>query len=465
MPDDYRTPNEIERDIEREREELAQTVGELQDRFTPEAIMRDVARGFSEHGGDISRSISRSVKENPLALTLTGVGLAWMIFGKSGKDGGDRSEADYPRPQERIAHRATPSRDGDFESYDADDDDDVDDAIIARRNRLARSAARQRVAARRGSFASSRRYAETSDWSYADVDNDYDYGDDDDGLMDRASDAAATAGDYVSSGAQGAADAARSAGDNVASGASSAARGVRSGAQSAASATGSAASAVAGGFRSAVDAVRSAAKSAADGVTDAAGSAADGVSNAANSASWRAARLRDQLAEGTENMSESARERVIHARARFIDARRRADAAARAKASKGADAVGGFIEEQPLVAGALAMAVGAALAGALPRTKREDDLFGAKSDELYDHAERVFYRERAKAEEVAKAAVNEAGDIVEEKRREADQSAPGAQSAVQKAADEVRDASARIKDAATSEAERQDLGKPEKPSS
>ena len=81
MPSDTRTSAEIERDIEQERAGLTDTLEDLQDKFSSERIIREISNQFRDHGGDIGRSVSNAVKENPLALTLTGVGLAWLMFG------------------------------------------------------------------------------------------------------------------------------------------------------------------------------------------------------------------------------------------------------------------------------------------------------------------------------------------------------------------------------------------------
>lgn len=374
MPDDVRTPDQIERDIERERARLADAFDALQDKFSPEAVVREVADGFRRHGGEIGTAVTRSVKQNPLALAVTGVGLAWLMFGRSHDD-----------PADRIRHRETrrDTRHGaygeDFESghsphpaggYAAHDRyDGATPANDARRMG-------------RGSDA----YYPA--WARLEFDDDEDRHDEDGtSLGDRASEVASSAG-----------EAARSA-------------------------------------RSAV---------------------AEGAQNAAD----RANRAGARLARGTEDLSEAARDRILAARKRAIDTAAKAEAAARRNYARGRDATTDFIEEQPLVAGALALAVGAALAGALPRTRREDEVLGATRDELFDEAERIFREERDKAERVARAAADEATAIVEEKREAADAAAPGGKSAVEAAADEVRDAGQRVAEAARQKAEDEDLGHP-----
>ncbi len=422
MSNDTRTPDQIERDIERERAELASTVDALQDKFSPEAVINEIASGFRRHGGEFGEAVTRSAKQNPLALAVTGVGLAWLIFGRSHHDPADDVRHD------RVRHYSS--------NHDRHDRD-----LAGGSGPGASFAARDRYAGAGygGSYGTTPEraarygvnYATRPAWARHDLDDD-DHDDDGRSLTGRAAETAGAAGDSLRSGAASVASGAGAAAGSVKSGASSAAGAVGSGAKSAGSA-------VAGGARSAADTVGQAARSTAD----------------------RVERARARLARGTEDMSEAARERIVTARARALDMAQQADEAARRNYARGRDAAQDFVEEQPLVAGAVALAIGAALAGALPRTKREDELIGQKRDALFDEAERIFQEERDKAERVARAAVSEAESIAKEKRDAADQAAPGSKSAVEAAADEMRDAGKRVADAAKDKAEKEKLGNPQ----
>ncbi len=96
MTNDDRSTAEIERDIERERAELQDTLQEIRDRYSVEAIARQVGRQIQEHGGDIGRSVMEQVKANPIPLALTGIGLAWLMAGRGTRtDQGYERYADY----------------------------------------------------------------------------------------------------------------------------------------------------------------------------------------------------------------------------------------------------------------------------------------------------------------------------------------------------------------------------------
>jgi len=344
---DHRSPEEIEREIERERAGLTNTIEDLQDRFSIEGVVRQISDQLREHGGDIGSAVSRSVKDNPMALALTGIGLAWMIFGS-----GDKNESARGYRGDRRTSR--------------DDDRTWDAASRDGRQHDSRPG--------RGRGMSE---SETPNWvrSY----------DSSHGRQDGQ-----TFGSKASGAGQAVSEATGRAGESLHDAGASVAEGMR-------------------GAR--------------DKVSDMAGQAAD-----------RATDLRERLSEGVESLSDEARERVIAARERAMEAR---DAAVD-YARQGRDKVVDLFEEQPLIAGALAVAVGAAIGAALPRTRTEDRYFGEQRDDLIAEAERIFAEERAKVEKVGRAVMDEAKDAI----------------------GEVKHTGQRIADAAKEEAERQALGKP-----
>ena len=193
-------------------------------------------------------------------------------------------------------------------------------------------------------------------------------------------------------------------------------------------------------------------------VKDAAASAKSAAAHTARSARDGLAAARNRIAEGTDNLTGQGRARVIAARRKAVEMRH---SAARSM-SDGSDAVADFYDRQPLVLGALALAVGAAIGGAMPRTRTEDDLMGSHSDNLFDEAERIFEEEKAKAASVAQSVKKEVKDIASETKADLDSGAPGDKSAVQAIGDKAKAAAERVADKATSEAEKKSLGKPKR---
>jgi hypothetical protein len=370
MTHDARTASEIERDIENDRSRLNDNLESLQDRFSVDGALGQIGDQLREHGGDIGQSITRTVKENPAAVALTGIGIAWMIFGgKSRRD--DMADRHARRP-----HRA--------DTYRAD-----------HRGVVSRPDPRMKGGT-----------AGLPDWAHED---------DSDTLSDRLSRSAASAREGL----------------------------------------GNAASTTSEYARNAKDGVASSMSSARDTASHRADELASNASEASHSVKERAERLRRRLSEGTENLSEEARSRVVAAREAALDARRRAADAVSARSEQASD----IYERQPLVVGALALAVGAAIAGALPRTRTEDDWVGDYSDELMRRAETVFEQEREKAAAVVSAAKDEAQTIGKEAREDLNSGAPGDKSAAQAVADKAKASGKRVADAAAKEADKKDLGK------
>ncbi|SFB85111.1 DUF3618 domain-containing protein [Tropicimonas isoalkanivorans] len=435
MPTDRRSPSEIERDIERDRSELASTISELQSRFTPEAAVNAAFGNLREHGGEFGTAIGRSAKQNPIGLALTGIGLAWLMFGRSHDEPG----AQQSGPSDRRLTTNVPEEYGYTPPRVTDRTPSPTEP-------------------RRSSYAGyygTKRTGYEPDWAVDDDEDDALYG----YPIDNAS------GHIDDSTSPSALDRAKAAGATLSSRAGSAGDAVASGAGRASDAAQSGASKVAEGVSSAASSVADGARSAARSAADAANRAGRTVSDTARSGADHAARVRARLARGTEDLSEAARERIITARRRALDARHRAAAKAQDGWNRGRDSAVEFYDEYPLVAGALAVAVGAALAASLPRTRREDELVGEYSDQLFDEAERIYLEERDKAERVAVAALEETRavakegiDAAKEQARKADESG---QSAVQKVREGVTQAGDRIATAAKDEAEKQKLGNTE----
>ncbi|WP_323790257.1 DUF3618 domain-containing protein [Thalassovita sp.] len=396
MTNDSRTPEEIEREIERERAGLTNTLDDLQDKFSVETIARQFSDQFREHGGDIGRSVTDAVKRNPIALALTGAGLAWLMAGDRapGRDRmGTRDSYDHRDPRNRT-------------NYYGDRDDHSGLPVAAQQHGVIPAGQRRDLGPQPGD--PSKPYYSGEVARSGDVPSWARHDDDDDtpGLAQRAGDAASRAGGRVSG-------AASSAGSTVAG----------------------------------------KAKGAAGAVSDAGHSVASSARDFTSSTADRAAQLRRRLAEGTEDLSEAARERVIAARESAVRAR----ASAASYGREGRDRAVDIFEDQPLVVGALALAVGAAIGAALPRSRTEDRYMGQHRDQLMADAERIFAEEKSKLGKVAQAASDEAKKVLRETKEDADAAAPGS-SAADAFVKKAKASGQRVVDAAEAEADKQKVG-------
>lgn len=194
-----------------------------------------------------------------------------------------------------------------------------------------------------------------------------------------------------------------------------------------------------------------------ESVRDTAGAVAEVVSGAAGTVRDTAIDLTGRLSHGTEGLSAEARARVLAARQAALDAR----VATEAAMQRGRQAATNFLEDQPLVVGALAVAFGAAIGGALPRSQIEDDALGDSSDRLFAEAQAVFRDERNKALAVLKAAADEAKDQIQNTKSDLGALLPDGKSAGDVIVDHLSHATDRVIDSAKDEADRQGLGRRE----
>lgn len=113
--------DDIERDIDRDRNHLSQTIRALEDKLSPGQIFDQVWTYARRNGGTFSDNLVQTVSNNPVPVIMTAVGIAWMAMGRNRTD--YRSDAwysedgDYPS---RASYGVDPS-------YDDAYGDDIDE--------------------------------------------------------------------------------------------------------------------------------------------------------------------------------------------------------------------------------------------------------------------------------------------------------------------------------------------------
>ena len=80
----HQSPAEIEREVDERRRDLTDSVNALQNRLSVETIVDDIMKSVSKNGGEVSRNLGRTVRDNPVPLLLTGIGLAWLMASSNG---------------------------------------------------------------------------------------------------------------------------------------------------------------------------------------------------------------------------------------------------------------------------------------------------------------------------------------------------------------------------------------------
>lgn len=171
------------------------------------------------------------------------------------------------------------------------------------------------------------------------------------------------------------------------------------------------------------------------------------ASRAGEAASASATAVRDRASSMADTVSHQARRVGSQAGSAARRTRFQATRAGRKVQRSFLD----LVEEQPLVVGAIGVAVGAALGALLPATRTEDEWVGPARDRVRDEAVRAGREQYQKATHVAETAYESA-------KAEAD--AQGLTPQQDKTiAERVEDVAKSATDAARSEAEKQDLGK------
>lgn len=84
-----KNPETLEREIDQQRAEIGSTLNALEQKFSPGELF-DKALGFARgNGGEFAHNLGSSLKSNPVAALLVGIGVAGLMMGSR------RSSADY----------------------------------------------------------------------------------------------------------------------------------------------------------------------------------------------------------------------------------------------------------------------------------------------------------------------------------------------------------------------------------
>lgn len=92
--DGTKSPERLEREVDQARVRVGRTLSELSARLSPGELL-DQALGMArEHGGEFGRNLGAQVKNNPMPMILTSIGISWMMM-SSGKNGAAHAHETY----------------------------------------------------------------------------------------------------------------------------------------------------------------------------------------------------------------------------------------------------------------------------------------------------------------------------------------------------------------------------------
>lgn len=88
-------PAALERRSDTIRQDMGQTLDALQRNYSPGALLDRSMDLFKEHGGEIGTNLGRAVRENPMPVLLTLVGVGWMMMSQSRQKSGPQATGTY----------------------------------------------------------------------------------------------------------------------------------------------------------------------------------------------------------------------------------------------------------------------------------------------------------------------------------------------------------------------------------
>lgn len=93
----------LEHEVDQARARLGRTASELSDRLSPGELIDQALRMAREHGGELGRNLGAQVKNNPLPMMLTSVGISWMMMA-SGNKPAPRADDSYATGNGKDGH-------------------------------------------------------------------------------------------------------------------------------------------------------------------------------------------------------------------------------------------------------------------------------------------------------------------------------------------------------------------------
>jgi hypothetical protein len=206
--------------------------------------------------------------------------------------------------------------------------------------------------------------------------------------------------------------------DGASSAASAAAQSTASGVRSAADSVGAQASRAAQSMRrgasAAGESVADTASAAAGRVSETASELSDRLAQTAGMMGTRVSEAASGLKDGMQGVGAAAQEYGAAMGEQVANSAARARQQTSKATSQLIDAAATLIKEQPLLAAGIAIAVGAALAAALPKTETEDEYLGSASDAVKEAVGAVAGEQFASAKAAASNFAQQAMDIAQQ---------------------------------------------------
>jgi len=113
---------QLEREVEAQRQQIENRIGEIKDRLSPGQIVDELLSYTKEGGQHFAANLGQTVANNPMPAALLGISLVWLMSGQGPKLSAPQPYAPAPRPRgseypyatvsggmRRISHAADPA--------------------------------------------------------------------------------------------------------------------------------------------------------------------------------------------------------------------------------------------------------------------------------------------------------------------------------------------------------------------
>jgi hypothetical protein len=101
-----RSPEELQADIERHRDNIDHTLLALESKLSPGELLDEGLHYLKSGPGELLANLGRTAKDNPVPVALTGIGLAWLMLSQN-HSAGSTGRATEPQERASEADRAS----------------------------------------------------------------------------------------------------------------------------------------------------------------------------------------------------------------------------------------------------------------------------------------------------------------------------------------------------------------------
>jgi ElaB/YqjD/DUF883 family membrane-anchored ribosome-binding protein len=113
--DAYKSPEKLEQEVNQTRARIGERLETLSHRLSPGELLDQVLGMAREHGGEFSRNLGSQVKNNPVPLLITGIGMSWLMMASNNRNYDGRGQRRTYAPGYTDGYSTYPYTEGVYE--------------------------------------------------------------------------------------------------------------------------------------------------------------------------------------------------------------------------------------------------------------------------------------------------------------------------------------------------------------